>query len=131
MKIKGKPEVRRELVPRKARKAPALPLLYWSVGVSWLMVLVEKMVPSGLTLGSFPGVCAEEKLRPFSGQLGLPFLTGVAEVPEICTVSACEGCWLKFLYFITVILMAERKKENVKRPVNKSSWPEMFYNPSL
>ena len=25
-KMKGKPEVRRELVPRKARKAPAVPL---------------------------------------------------------------------------------------------------------
>ena len=63
---RGKPEVRRELVPRKARKAPALPLpILECRRVSWLMVLVEKMVPSGLMLGLFPRCLCRGKAATF------------------------------------------------------------------
>ena len=65
-KMKGKPEVRRELVPRKARKAPAVPLpILECRRVSWLMVLVEKMVPSGLMLGFFPRCLCRGKAATF------------------------------------------------------------------
>ena len=98
---RGNLEVRRELVLRRARMATAsrLPILEcrrvsWADdpgledGAQWPYA---RFVPQG--------VCAEEKLQPFPGQLDPPFLTGMAKVPEVCVVSACEGCWLKFLYF--------------------------------
>ena len=64
---RGKPEVRRELVPRKAWKAPAVPLpILECRRVSWLMVLVEKMVPSGLMLGLSPRCLGQGKAETFS-----------------------------------------------------------------
>ena len=92
-----KPEVRRELVPRGARKAP--PYLEcrrvsradgpgWEDGAQWPYA------------GFVPQVSVPRKSCNFF-QYGLPLLTGEAEVPDVCVVSACEGCWLKFLYFMS------------------------------
>ena len=102
---------------RPGRHQPC-PSLYWSVEESpgWWSLL-RRWCPVALCWVFSPGVCAEEKLQPFSGQLGLPFLTGVAEVPEVCMVlpyipSAYEGCRLKILYFTSCPYwwQKERKK---------------------
>lgn len=50
--------------------------------------------------GFVPQVSVPRKSCNFF-QYGLPLLTGEAEVPDVCVVSACEGCWLKFLYFMS------------------------------
>ena len=63
-----KPEVRRELVPRGARKAP--PYLECR-RVPGLMVLVEKMVPSGLMLDLFPRCLCQGKAATFSNMVCL------------------------------------------------------------
>lgn len=92
-----KPEVRRELFLEGPGKAP----LFWNVEESpGLMVLVEKMVPSGLMLDLFPRCLCQGKSCNFF-QYGLPLFSLVRLKYQMYVVSACEGCWLKFLYFMS------------------------------
>lgn len=96
-----------------------LPSLAWCVEESLrLRVLFRRWCPVALCSVCCPNVCAEEKLQLFPGQPDPPLLTGVPNMPEVCVVSAPEGCGLKFLYFKSCPYWWQkgRKKQMLKDP---------------
>ena len=118
---RGKPEVRSELVPRRAGKAIALPLpilecrrVSWADGPDW----------EGGAQWPYAGFVPQVSVLRKSCHLfqhGLPLLTAVAEVSDVCVVSTSELAEIFALYVLSIL-------EKVARVSTSSSSSELQKN---